>query len=146
MIPKIIIEWSIWVTLDEHKNLELILLKGHLILESMMEDVINNYLSKDAKIKTLHLTYYKKIQLMKLLARDDIKNIDNICAYLTEVNSIRNKLAHNYKFQEENELNKWAERVLSDFPVTKFTKYTFRTKIVHAFAALTMSAYEELNA
>jgi hypothetical protein len=37
---KKVLEWAVWANLDEHKNAELLLLKGHLILEVFMDSFI----------------------------------------------------------------------------------------------------------
>jgi hypothetical protein len=138
-----IIDWSVWVQLDGISDLELIILKGHLILEVLVDEVINNFLSKESTINCLNLSYSKKIKLMYLLSKDDYKDTDKINIYLIEINQIRNKLAHNYKFSEEKSgISKWANNVLSDFPVNKNTKFTYRTKVVHGFSTLSRVIYE----
>ena len=141
-IPKEIIDWSIWAQLDRKNDLELILLKGHLMLEVLIDDAINNYLSKDSRIQSLNLPYSKKIKLMYLLSKDDSHNIDKIHKYLIEINQIRNKLAHNYQFEEESDLSQWANNIIADFKVNKHTKFTYRTKIVHGFSTLSREIYE----
>jgi hypothetical protein len=52
-------------------------------------------------------------------------------------------LAHDLSFEhEDSKLQTWADDVLEKFPVKKMSRYTYRTKIAHAFAALGRKIYE----
>jgi hypothetical protein len=53
------------------------------------------------------------------------------------LNKIRNNFAHDWQFSLKGSgLDVWMDEVLAHFPVVKVAKYTYRTKLVHAFAAL----------
>jgi hypothetical protein len=68
---------------------------------------------------------------------------DLIISILNDLNQLRNKLAHECQFDILNgELESWSLFVLENFEGIKFTKYTYRTKIVHAFSILTKNILE----
>lgn len=121
-LPKELIEWAIWGHLDREKNVELVLLKGHLHLDKILNIVV----------KDEQLSFYGKTK--KYL---NLGGQEKVGKYLFEVNSIRNELAHEHKFSvSESGLNDWAKNILNDFETTYFTRRTYRTKIVHAFSTL----------
>ncbi|EJL9326779.1 hypothetical protein NM880_003546 [Vibrio cholerae] len=114
-------EFSTWSRLEDVRDQELILLKGHLILDIALTALYGDKLSFYGKAK-------------KLSQNDDCL----ICAQLLlELNGIRNKLAHELFFDaKESGLLEWTEDVLSKIEFIKFSKMTNRTKIIHAFSAL----------
>lgn len=120
--------WAIWGHLDRHKEYELILLKGHLLLDACLE-------KEDSKND---LSFYSKILRYEKQAGDQV-----ICDLLKEINSMRNSLAHEViQTDLENNLVKWADEVLSHCDVTFFTRKTRRTRVVHAFVAIGMTIME----
>ncbi len=142
-IPNEIIVFSIWSNLDKQKEIDLIILKGHLILEILVGVCISKYLSEGEDIESLNLTFYKKVNLLKLLSKNEFNDIDKAILYLKQINTIRNKLAHSFKFDEKKSgIDKWASEVLKEFPVTKFSRFTYKSKIVHAFSALGRIIFE----
>ncbi|MFA5904400.1 MAG: hypothetical protein WC836_10750 [Desulfobacula sp.] len=129
--------------LDQKKDIELILLKGHLMLEVIIDDVINRCLGENKSIESLRLGFYKKCELLWLLSNNTSEQTELIKTYVLEINRLRNKLAHKFIFEEhETELVKWADDVLATLPEIKISRYTYRTKIVHAFANLSKCMYE----
>lgn len=128
-----VLEWSVWANLDSCENLELTLLKGHLILELIMDSILS---SKNASYS--ELSFFRKVKVIK----GEFENASNkpIFHYLLELNNLRNKLAHEYNFKvESGELQRWADSVLSTNMGMKYTKFTYRTKIVHGFSSLAYS-------
>lgn len=120
--PYELLEWAVWANLNRQKNVELVLLKGHLYLEAALSTVI---LDKN-------LSFYGKVNRFN----NRYKN-KKVSSLLLELNSIRNELAHNYNFsEEESGLSEWASKVLTRFEPIYFTRRTYRTKIVHAFSVL----------
>lgn len=136
-----LIEWAIWVNLDKLTDLELILLKGHLCLEVIIDDVlsenkINNY--KD-------LSFYKKIKELSSIEIKCEPKRDNLSVSqkLFELNKIRNRLAHEFQFDiNDGELEKWSQDILDNFTGQKFSKHTYRTKIVHSFSVIAKAITE----
>ncbi|ENM3757227.1 hypothetical protein [Vibrio cholerae] len=123
-------EFSTWSRLEDVRDQELILLKGHLILDIALTALYGDKLSFYGKAK-------------KLSQNDDCL----ICAQLLlELNGIRNKLAHELFFDaKESGLLEWAEDVLSKIEFIKFSKMTNRTKIIHAFSAFSALSRETLS-
>lgn len=130
-----LIEWAIWENLDKLSDLELILLKGHLYLEVVINDAlseskINNY--KD-------WSFYKKTKELSLIESkcDSQGSSLSVSQKLFELNKIRNKLAHEFQFDINNgELEKWSQEILDNFEGQKFSKHTHRTKIIHSFSII----------
>ncbi|MCR9133209.1 MAG: hypothetical protein NXI08_11560 [bacterium] len=121
-LPKEIIEWAIWGHLDREKNVELILLKGHLYLDLVLNSIVDD----------MDLSFYGRIKKYQ-----NMGGREKVTKYLFEVNKMRNELAHEYKFSiSESGLINWTNNVLNDFDTTYFTRRTYRTKIVHAFSTL----------
>ncbi|URI10046.1 hypothetical protein MW290_31420 [Aquincola tertiaricarbonis] len=122
--------------MDEVTDTELILLKGHLLLESVIDQSLGHLVRRDG-VDSLNISFAKKLQLLRLLHDMDHEQFLKIQAFTLQVNRLRNKLAHELNFDSSaSEFERWANAVLDAFPATKISKYTFRTKIVHAFASL----------
>ena len=126
-------EWATWAHLDSKTDLELILLKGHLILENIVEISIKRLVKKDLKKHS----FYSKVEILdKINLQDNLKK-DFIISSLKTLNSLRNKLAHDFYFDINNgEFNDWSENILENLNGTKYTRYTYRTKIIHSFSII----------
>ena len=98
-----LIEFAVWANLDKEKDIELILLKGHLLLETFITNLLNNYLIKDSSIDSIGLTFYKKLDLLMLLTKNQTNELKTIKKYIIEINQLRNKLAHKYDFEVHHE-------------------------------------------
>jgi len=134
-----IIEWATWANLDKLTELELILLKGHLHIEIIIDTV----LSENGIRNCEDLSFFKKTKKLKIIESKASGNSQIITDKLFELNKIRNKLAHELKFDIKNgEFENWAQSVLSIFKGQKFTKHTYRTKIVHAFSTIAKAITE----
>lgn len=132
-------EWAVWAHLDSETNLELILLKGHLLIETILEAVLlKNNIGQDD-----NFSFYRKTnELEKISFRETIKK-DVIINSLKEVNRLRNKLAHEFNFEiSSGDLELWGKNILDNLKGTKHTKFTQRTKIVHAFSILAINILE----
>lgn len=130
------IHYAVWSHLDEVTDTELILLKGHLLLESVIDQSLS-HLVRRGEPDSLNISFAKKLQLLQLLHDMDHEQFLQIQAFTLQINRLRNKLAHELNFDSSaSEFERWANAVLDAFPETKMSKYTFRTKIVHAFASL----------
>jgi hypothetical protein len=133
------VEWAVFGHLDNKTDLELILLKGHLLLETVLETVLlrNNITDLDS------FSFHRKILALEgIEIQDDIRK-KFIISSLREINRLRNKVAHEFHFDIANgELEMWAFNILNNLKGAKFSKYTFRTKIVHSFSVLTKNMLE----
>ncbi len=140
MIPPPVIDWAVWANLDNYKNTELILLKGHLLLEVLLSE----YLSKRLSLTAPQVRKMKFSGKLRTLAATTQAPETLTCAlpFVERINRLRNEVAHEPFPEIEPKLVQWAEEVLNTFAVSKHQKYTKRTKITHAFAALARSLYE----
>jgi hypothetical protein len=134
-----IYEWAVWAHLESKSDLELILLKGHLYLEIAMESVLikNNVKECDK------YSFYRKITLLNKVQGLCPKRLELLIKSLQGINKLRNKLAHDWEYNvDDGQLEEWSDYVFENFSGTKFSKYTKRTKIVHAFSIIARNIVE----
>jgi len=131
------IEWLVWGSLEPKTDLELILLKGHLLLEKVIETVLNRYGIREIE----NYSFYKKIIELKKVVPHEIKNKDLIIESLIILNRLRNKLAHelDYEVENDDDFAEWFTNILASLKGRKWCKYTHRTKIVHSFSVLAIN-------
>lgn len=128
-----IIEWSVWANLDRKKDLELILLKGHLIIEFLLENLLTNNGLQNCKKNS----FFKKVEMLKNFSVNNTEELGKVTDHLLALNKIRNQFAHEWDFKiSKSDIEGWAANVLLSYDGKKFSKYTYRTKIIHAFSAL----------
>jgi len=80
---------------------ELLLLKGHLLIEEQLNRMIELHMSQST-LKSLNLNFYRKV----LIAADYSKIEIDTEPYksVLEINKTRNKLAHNLEHEIKNDL------------------------------------------
>lgn len=128
-----LIEWAVWAKLDRSTELELILLKGHLLLEGILDST----LSRSKQLDCSKYSFYRKVQILDTVKTMEFEKINLIVDSLKQLNQMRNKLAHEFGFKiEMGGLDKWAKNILDNLEGEKFTNHTYRTKIVHAFSTM----------
>lgn len=133
-----VLEWSVWASLDKHKDAELVLLKGHLILEVFIDNFLKNNTSENIN----KLSFYGKVKKLEKIC-STVGFESRLVEYLFELNAIRNKFAHEWQFSTKSSgMDIWAKNVLSRVSATKYTRFTPRTKIVHSFSALASELIE----
>lgn len=126
-------EWAIWGHLDSKTDLELILLKGHLLLETVLETSLNRC---DIN-KSEDYSFYKKIKAFESIDFKETEKHKFIISSLKKVNSLRNNLAHEFGFNIKNgEFELWSAEILGNLDGEKYTRFTYRTKVVHAFSVI----------
>jgi len=133
-------EPSLFDVLERHlKNpdeLELILLKGHLVLEMALNRILVNYIH-EAHLSSLNLMFAKKIELVAALKEFNQPIARDELGQLREINRIRNKLAHKLDFAEfHSDLKKWACDVVGYIPTTIYRRRTYRNTLLKAFYQL----------
>jgi uncharacterized protein YihD (DUF1040 family) len=129
-------ECAVGIQLDRVKNIELILLKGHLLIEVAIDNAIRTF-NKHNVINCKDLSFHKKLQVLEGLQPDIQSDLKQALLHLKQLNRLRNRLAHEFTFDGGFEdLGRWSETVLVDFPGTKVSRHTFRTKIIQAIGAL----------
>ncbi len=126
-------EWVVWGHLDSKNDLELILLKGHLLLETALE----TSLSRCEINKFEDYSFYKKIKAFENIKFKENEKHKFIVCSLKKINRLRNNLAHEFQFDIKNgELELWSADILGNLEGEKYTRFTYRTKIVHAFSII----------
>lgn len=134
-----VMEWVVWANLDKNKDLELILLKGHLILEIFLDNLLKNGSQENHK----KLNFFGKVNILSKVMGSETVEIETIKNHLLSINNIRNKFAHEWSFKiHESKIEKWSVDVLSTFKGEKFSKFTYRTKVIHAFSSLSGALVE----
>ena len=127
-MPLAIVEWAVWANLREIKDVELLIVKGHLALDSVLSEVTKQNLSFFGKARTL----------------EDQEGFQDVGYLLLEINKIRNKLAHEIDFYSaEGDAENWAKEVLSKVDYTKFCRLTRRTRLIHAFSAMAAAVFRK---
>lgn len=140
MIPTPLIDWAVWSSLDRYRNAELILLKGHLMLEVMLSEVLRMRLSlTDQQIRKL--SFHEKLNALTVVAETD-KSLTKALEFLRLLNKLRNILAHELFPKFEPDLAAWSDQVLHVFKSSKYQRHTSRTKITQAISALAGNVYE----
>lgn len=131
-------EWVVWAKLSSIREVELILLKGHLYLEVALSVVLSrNDLNND------NFSFHKKILTLEKIEFKDKDKINLIIPFLFEINRMRNKLAHEPLFDiRKSELKFWSKNILDNFEGMKYTRYTPTTKIIHSFSVLAKNLLE----
>lgn len=141
MLPTEIIEWAIWAHLNSIRSVELILLKGHLALEAVLDDLLaRNYEISQKKVR--EMSYHRKVEVLTKLTDSNEKKKLVALKYCRDLNNIRNRLAHEFAFKDgEESLTLWADGVLRHIPGTKFGHHTSRTKVIHAIGSIARSLH-----
>lgn len=137
-----LLEWGVWANLDLINDYSLILLNGHIFLEKVLELSIKRFGVENPE----KYSFSSKIIVLSNSLQDSIQK-ESIIRSLTELNRLRNKLAHEFKFDVKNgEFENWSDEVHNKFDGEKFTKFRARTRIVHAFSFLAKAILESSKA
>ena len=139
MIPPPLIDWATWSNLDRYRDTELILLKGHLLLEVMLSEGLRSHLSLTEQ-QIRRMSFHMKLKALAAVAGTD-KDLAEALEFLEQLNSLRNRLAHEPFPTLETDLVTWSDQVLSVFLKSRHQRYTPRTKITQSIAALAQSVY-----
>lgn len=142
MVPAPVIEWAVWARLDSYRSVELILLKGHLLLEVALDHALTKRDLISSREMRL-MSFSRKVLMLESASSLNRVRLDQALILSKELNSMRNKLAHEPFFEGSGqEIGAWAERVLSAYPSSKFQKFTPRTKFSQAIAALAVAVFD----
>ena len=134
MIPPEILKHSVTVTLKEYSDMEMILLKGHLVLEQVLNELISAHQLDTKRIDAMNLMFGKTLELVMDI---DSRVINDDYSHLKEINRIRNKVAHELFFKDyHNDLKNWASSVLGYKPKTIDSKRTYKNHVIKAFSWL----------
>lgn len=135
-------EWGVWGHLDSKKDIELILLKGHLLLETALEVTLN----RNSINVNDNYSFFRKINLFESHIETTKTSKNDIIIFLRQINNLRNQLAHEFQVDKlEENLKLLSEGILEKLNGTKFTRFTQRTKIVHSFSTLAINILDIKN-
>ncbi|KEZ79115.1 hypothetical protein [Salinisphaera hydrothermalis] len=122
MIPNEVLEYSVKVTLKEYSDMEMILLKGHLVLEQILYQFISAHQLDSKRVDAMNLMFSKTLELAMAI---DANSIKEKYPHLKEIKRIRNKISHELFFDDyHQDLKKWASTVLGYTPKTINSKRT----------------------
>ncbi len=134
MISKKTLEDTVTIGLKKYNEMEMILLKGHLVLEQLLNQLIYAHQLDGKHVDSMRLMFGKNLELVMVLDRRLLKDE---YPHLKEINRIRNKVAHELFFDKyHDDLKKWASDVLGYTPKTINTKKTYKNHVVKAFSWL----------
>ncbi|WP_134356001.1 hypothetical protein [Flavobacterium psychrophilum] len=129
-------EWAVWGHLSSKKDLDSILLKGHLMLETAIERM----LSRNKISFNENDSFFRKLTLLEQNLTNKNTEVYFIINSLKKVNLMRNKLAHEVNYTElDNDIENWSKNIMKNLKGEKFSKFTYRTRIVHSFSILTIN-------
>jgi hypothetical protein len=140
VIPPPLIDWAVWSNLDRYRDTELILLKGHLLLEVMLSECLRTrLLLTEQQIKKL--SFHEKLKALVAVTERN-KSLTEALEFSKQLNRLRNRLAHEPFPRIETDLATWSDQALHVFLKSKHQRYTPRTRITQAISALARSVYE----
>ena len=95
--------------LQSLEDVELILLKGHLVIEKLITELLEQNLKEPQRLKSINPNFYKKLEIYLAIAGNSIIS-EGLEAVLMDLNSLRNKLAHDLKHPQFGPLLiKWVQ-------------------------------------
>lgn len=114
--------------------MEMILLKGHLVIEQVLYQLISAHQLDSKRIDAMSLMFNKILELAMAI---DANSIKDKYPHLKEINRIRNKVAHELFFDDyHDDLKNWASAVLGYTPKTINSKRTYKNHVIRAFSWL----------
>ena len=78
--------------LERTKDLTLIILKGQLLIEEMINEAIESFVPHAKYLEYAHLRFFQKVEIVRSLSWDQQEN--KIWELILSLNGIRNDLAH----------------------------------------------------
>ena len=133
---------EIFDTLEGHlkstDEIDLIVLRGHLILEQCLNALLTQWIEPE-RLPKLNLMFAKKVDLYEALQEPPGEHWAEEIAQLRELNRIRNKLAHQLPSKQGHhaDVKKWACSVVGYTPKTIDRRLTYRRVVLKAFYLLT---------
>ena len=123
---------------EKINNLELLILKGHIITEHVIDIIIQSECGNRLNIKNQRFNFSDKLAILRIL----IPNIDHQRTYesLKKFNDIRNKISHTLEFNTK-EIDMYISIRFKDYKDLKKTKknrtQALRATIITVFVQLT---------
>lgn len=140
-LPPPLVEWIVWANLDNYRSPELILLKGHLLIELLLlERLIRWHSYNENPIN--NLSFHRKLLLLEREAINAGERQHIAISLARKLNLLRNQLAHEFHFKShDTALSEWANEVLYTLPSTKHQRYTPKTRLTQAIATVARFIY-----
>ena len=111
-----------------------------------METALEVTLNRNSVNVNDNYSFFRKVNLFESHIETDKTIKDDVVIFLRELNSLRNQLAHEFLVENlEKNLKSISENILEKLTGTKYTKFTYRTKIVHSFSTLAINILEIKN-
>lgn len=85
------------------RDVDLLVLKGHLLIEQFLTSLIENYCHKPEFLEDATLTFYNKVKLARCLVMHPMPD-DSIWDNIECLNKLRNKLVHEWKPKNREKL------------------------------------------
>ncbi len=85
--------------LDGINDLELLILKGHILIEFSLNKFINDLNDGGVDVDKTNLSFYSKICVAELLGLFKLK--DHLKESIVDINKIRNQIAHKLSFDQK---------------------------------------------
>ena len=131
---------EIFENLEKHvratDDAELILLKGHLILEQSMNQLLLCSVQTNEALASLRLSFSRKLALLRALSPSG-HPIHKQAPHLQAINRLRNKLAHQLEPPGlRADLGQWACDVVGYVPSTLARRGTYKNTVLKAFYLL----------
>ena len=96
--------------LQSLEDVELILLKGHLVIEQLLTELLELRLKEPERLKSINPMFSKKLEIYLAITGNSIIS-EGLETVLKDLNSLRNKLAHDLKHPQFNLLvTDWVQR------------------------------------
>jgi hypothetical protein len=121
--------------LPRSNDLTLIVLKGHLLLEELIDGIIADSLSNPTALTPARLTIFQRLRLARALVN---KVLDGPLDSAEKLNTLRNRMAHHLEPpQFERDVTAFL-RTLEDLevPVTKYEEMSTARRLKEAIAFL----------
>lgn len=100
--------------LESLEDVELILLKGHLVVEQILTELLEQSLKEPKRLKTMNLMFAKKLEIYLSISGNGIIS-EGLEEILKDLNALRNKLAHDLKHPQFNQmLTDWVQRTAKE--------------------------------
>ena len=120
-----------------HRSVEMVLLKGHLILEVAIDNGVHLIVSEADYERYEGLSFHRKLLTLQELRPRVRADLDRALKHLLEINRIRNRFAHEFFFHGGlNAIDAWSAAVLEDFPIFPEKRRSTRTRLIEAIGNL----------
>jgi hypothetical protein len=83
-------------------DVELLFLKGHLVIEHLFNEIIVKFSKADDHQKLLRLKFAEKLTILEFIGLFSFNRDVDLLKQLTMINTIRNKLSHNLNYDKNS--------------------------------------------